>query len=248
MIEEMKELVHKYNAESVFFMDDDLLCNRERMINFCRLYKEEGLKVVWGCQARVTAVDEELLKFLKEANCKQIIFGLESGSQRILSLLKNNATKIEQNKKAIKLVKEAGIMACGSFMIGSPSETEEEIEMTKRFILENKLDAVQVTVTTPFPGTRLWGMCKEKGVIPKDIDWKNFNLNNLTFKLNNIPPEKMKKIHNDFLNLVYETNPGLDPRTVINVALKHPKKAVIRLLKNPGAALVVFKRILNIKK
>jgi anaerobic magnesium-protoporphyrin IX monomethyl ester cyclase len=247
MIEEMKELVDKYGANAIFFMDDDLLCSRNRMIEFCRLYKENGLNVIWGCQARVTTIDEELLKNLKEVNCKQIIFGLESGSQRVLSLLKNNATTVEQNKRAVKLVHDSGILACGSFMIGSPGETEEEIEMTKNFILENDLDGVQVTVTTPFPGTKLWEMCKEKGVIPENIDWTNFNLNNLTFKLNDIPQKRMNEIHNDFLNVVYEKNPGLDSKTVLKVAIKHPKKAIKRVLKNPRAVVVILQRMLNLK-
>jgi anaerobic magnesium-protoporphyrin IX monomethyl ester cyclase len=247
IIEEMKELVEKYESDAIFFMDDDLLCSRSRMMEFCKLYKENGLKVIWGCQARVTTVDEELLKNLKEVNCKQIIFGLESGSQRVLNILKNKATTVEQNSRAVRLVHKAGILACGSFMIGNPGETEEEIAMTKKFILESDLDGVQVTVTTPFPGTKLWAMCKEKGVIPEDIDWKNFNLNNLTFKLNDIPQKRMNEIHNDFLNVVYEKNPGLDSKTVLKVAMQRPRKAIKRVLKNPRAVLVILQRMLNNK-
>ncbi|MDO8517239.1 MAG: radical SAM protein [Nanoarchaeota archaeon] len=243
IIEEMKELEEKYQTEAVFFMDDDFLFSKQRVNEFCDLYKKEGLKIIWGCQSRVTAVDEEILKKLKEANCKQITFGLESGSQRILGILKNNRTTVEQNKNAIKLVKEAGILACGSFMIGNPGETEEEILETKKFIIENDLDGFGVSVTTPFPGTKLWEMCKEKGIIPQKIDWANFNLSKLTFALNDIPPEKMEKINQDFLNLVLERNPGMAPKNILKVALRHPKKAITRLIKNPKAVITIFKRI-----
>lgn len=245
IIEEMKELEQKYKTQAVFFMDDDLLISKPRIKEFCKLYKKEGLKIIWGFQSRVTSVDKEILKMIKEANCKQITFGIESGNQRILSLLKNNKTTIEQNKNAIKLVKEAGILACGSFMIGNPTETEEEIEETKKFIIENDLDGFGVSITTPFPGTKLWEMCKEKNIIPEKIDWSNFNLSNLTFSLNNIPPERMKKINNDFLNLVLEKNPGMTPKNILKVAISHPKKALKRIISNPRYIFTIIKRLLK---
>ena len=245
IIEEMKELQEKYKTQAVFFMDDDFLCSKSRTNEFCKLYKEEGINIVWGCQARVTSPGLSLLKELKEANCKQITFGLESGNQRILSLLKNDMTTVKQNKEAIKKVKEAGILACGSFMIGNPSETEEEIQETKSFILENNMDGFGVSITTPFPGTKLWQMCQEKGIIPKEIDWNNFNLNKLTFALNNISPKRMEQIHKEFLNLVLERNPGMAPRNVLKVALKHPDKAIKRLVKDPKAIKILLRRIIR---
>lgn len=245
IIDEMKELKEKYRTEAIFFMDDDFLFSKQRIREFCGLYKKENLDIIWGCQARVTSVDSEILKELKKANCKQITFGLESGSQRILSMLKNNLTTVEQNKNAVKLVKEAGIMACGSFMIGNPGETEEEIEDTKKFILENNLDGFGVSITTPFPGTKLWEICKEKGIIPNIIDWSSFNLSKLTFALSDVPQEKMEKIHNEFLNLVLEKNPGMTPKNVLKVALKHPKKAIGRIIKNPKSITILLKRMFN---
>jgi len=245
VIEEMKELENKYRTGAVFFMDDDFLFSKSRTKEFCELYKKEGLKIIWGCQARVTSKGLELLKELKEANCKQITFGLESGNQRVLSLLKNDTTTVKQNVKAIKQVKEAGILACGSFMIGNPSETEEEIQETKNFILENNLDGFGVSITTPFPGTKLWQMCREKGTIPNEIDWNNFNLNKLTFALSDISPERMEEIHKEFLNLVLERNPGMAPRNVLKVALKHPDKAIKRLLKDPRAIKILLRRLLK---
>ncbi len=245
MIEEFKELERKYKTQAVFFMDDDLLCHKPRIKEFCRLYKKEKLRIIWGCQARVSTIDREILKYLREANCKQITFGLESGCQRVLSMLKNDTTTVEQNRRAIKLVKEAGILACGSFMIGSPTETEEEIMQTKKFILENDLDGVGVSITTPFPGTKLWEMCREKGLIPDKIDWRNFNLNKLTFGLTDISQKRMEEIRNEFEKIILEKNPGLSPRNILNVAIRHPSKAVRRLLENPGAVPVILKRMLK---
>ena len=245
IVEEIKDLEKRYGTEAIFFMDDNFLFPRNRAMEFCRLYKEEGLKVRWGCQAMVTSVDKELLKELKSVNCKQIMFGFESGNQRILSLVKNDTTTVEQNRKAIELVKEAGILASGNFIIGNPTETEEEILDTKRFILETKPDGFGVTISTPFPGTRLWKMCEEKGVIPEKINWRDFNLSNPTLNLSNVSYEKLQEFWLYFLNLTLERNPSMTAKNILRVALKHPGKATKRLIKDPRSFAVIFKRMIK---
>jgi radical SAM superfamily enzyme YgiQ (UPF0313 family) len=246
VIEEMKELEDKYNSKAIFFMDDDFLFSKIRAEEFCRLYKEYKLKLIWGCQARVTSpgLNRDTLKKLNESNCKQITFGFESGNQRILSLLKNNTTTIEQNQRAIHLVREAGILVTGSFMIGNPTETEKEIQDTKNFILKNNLIA-GVGITTPYPGTKLWQMCAEKKVVPNSINWREFNFHNLTFALNDIPRENMEKIHKEFLELALERNPGMNFENILRATIKHPKKAILRTIKNPKSILTIIKRYLK---
>jgi radical SAM superfamily enzyme YgiQ (UPF0313 family) len=252
IIEEMKELEDKYGTEYVFFMDDDLLFLKPRMREFCELYKKEGLKILWGCQSKVTTFSDgdidknrEYLRLLKEAGCRQVTFGFEAGSDRVLAMLKNERATLEQGRLAARLVKESGILSCGSFMIGNPGETEEEIQVTKKFILENDLDGFGVSITTPFPGTKLWEMCEEKGVIPKEIDWEKFSLNDLTWELSDIPMERMREIHKEFLNLVMQRNPGMAPRNVIRVAMQHPVKAMRRAFRNPKDLMVIMDRMIN---
>jgi len=245
IIEEMKELEQKYGTEAVFFMDDDFLCSKSRTLEFCELYKKENLKILWGCNARVTSVNKEILEKIKSVNCKQILFGLESGNEKILKIVKNNAVTLEQNRRAIQLVKEAGIFATGNFMIGNPGETEADIMDTKKFILENKLDGFGVTISTAFPGTKLWKMCEEKGIIPKEIDWREFNTANATFNLSKVPYKRLLEIWNDFLNLTMEKNAQMSPKNIFKVAIKHPAKAIRRLIGNPRSAAVILKRIIK---
>lgn len=245
IIDEMKELENKYRTKAVVFMDDDFLVSKKRILEFCELYKKENLKIIWSCSARVCAVDKEILEKIKEANCKQIMFGLESGNERILGIVKNNTTTVEQNKEGVRLVKESGILACGNFMIGNPTETEEEIEDTKKFILENNLDGFGVTISTAFPGTKLWKMCEEKGIIPDKINWREFNTANSTFNLSNVSYEKLQEYWEYFLDLALERNAQTAPKNILKVALRHPGKAIKRLIKNPKSAIVIFKRIIK---
>ena len=168
VIEEIKIWIDNYQVKGVFFFDDSFLTKKNRLVEICELIKENGLheEIVWQCQARVDQVDLEKLKMIKDAGCIQVGFGFESGSQRILSILKNKTTTVEQNKKAIELCKKEGLSVLGSFMIGNPTETIEDLKKTEQFICENDIDFR----TTPFPGTKLWDWCQSRGLIKEPYD------------------------------------------------------------------------------
>ena len=89
--------------------------------------------------------------------------GLESMSPKILSILKDKAT-VEDNKRAVDLIYKGGLKTGGLYMIGTPSETLEDLKMTYAFVKENrhKFGGMQVCITTPLPKTKLWDLCVEK--------------------------------------------------------------------------------------
>ena len=130
----------------------------------------------WACQSRVSSVQKDgFLPILKKAGCEQIGFGMESGSPKILTYLKNNRVTVEQNQKAVDACKKTGIRTFASFMIGSPGETRQDMEMTVDFILASGLDDVEVMITTPYPGSRLWKDCEERGLINRRFTWDMYN-------------------------------------------------------------------------
>ncbi len=174
VIDEIKTLYNQYGVNAVFFFDDDLFANKSRLKEICRLIRHENLPIIWGCQGRSDDISEEILLTVREAGCRQINFGLESGSQRILNLLKNSTVSIEQNKRAIDLCKKMGVLTWGTFMIGNPGETMEDIRLTRNFIRKSNLDGAMVHITTPFPGTKLWSYYEEKNLIPPDLRWEDF--------------------------------------------------------------------------
>ena len=102
-----------------------------------------------------------------------------------------------------------------------------------------------VTISTPLPGTKLWKMCEEKRIIPDKINWREFNTANSTFNLSNVSYEKLQETWKYFLNLSLEKNEQMAPKNILKVALKHPKKAIIRLIKNPKSVIVIFKRMIK---
>lgn len=174
VIAEIQSLINNYKIGALFFFDDELFANKKRLSEICRMMKKEKIKLRWACQARSDAVDVPTLEMVKDAGCRQINFGFESGSQRILDILKNKTVTVGENSAAIGMCRKVGIISWGTFMIGNPTETLDDIEQTRKFIRASRLTAAMIHVTTPYPGTKLWEYCAEKELIPPQIDWADF--------------------------------------------------------------------------
>jgi radical SAM superfamily enzyme YgiQ (UPF0313 family) len=129
-------------------------------------------------------------------------------------------------------------------MIGSPTETVDDIMMTKEFIKKSGLDAFSVAITTPFPGTKLWEMCKEKGLIPEKVDWKLFNGGfQLTFPMSEIPNDELLRLYKELTNLSLGYNLRMDASSLFSYVYKHPLKVIKKVLTNPKSVYIVFKKV-----
>jgi radical SAM superfamily enzyme YgiQ (UPF0313 family) len=160
--DEMQELRDDYGVRSIKFHEDHFTLKKERVLDICREIKERKLDVEWQCEARVNNIDAERLKAMANAGCRIIWFGIESGTQKTLDFYRKDIT-LEQVKNAVALAKQAGIKPIGSFIIGAPLETEEDIQKTIDFGLGLGLEDVYFNVLTAFPGTDLYDYVKKRG-------------------------------------------------------------------------------------
>ena len=113
---------------------------------------------------------------MKRAGCSIVSLGLESGSQRLLDLIKKNIT-LEQTRKTVEIIHKVGIKSRASFILGLPTETREESRQTIKFAYSLPLDQVRFSIATPFPGTELWDIAIREGrVDPEHIDWTKLSL------------------------------------------------------------------------
>lgn len=167
IVREIELLKADYKIKEVIFYDDSFTFNRERIIGLCRLLIDKKINIKWKCETRVNLVDEELLNLMKQAGCYLIGYGIESGSQRILNILKKGIT-LEQVRKAVELTQKAGIEVLGYFMVGIPSEKEEEIKATINFAKRLNVDYAQFAVATAFPGTELVELARTCGKAPQN--------------------------------------------------------------------------------
>jgi len=166
VIEELKHLINEWGIDFLKFSDDTFTVNKKRVYEFCDIKRKNKIDIPFGCNARVDTVDYDLMKTMKEAGCEQLWFGVESGSQKILDILKKGIKK-EQVITAFKNAKKLDIFTRAYFMIGNEGETEENIKETIKFIELINPDIVGVTINTPYPGSKGW--------TPKfrDVNWRN---------------------------------------------------------------------------
>jgi anaerobic magnesium-protoporphyrin IX monomethyl ester cyclase len=194
-------LITNYGADAVSFYDDTLTLDKNRIIKLFEEIKNRSIDIPWDCQTRVDQVSREILKGMKEANCQQVLFGVESGSQKILSLMKKGTT-VEQNEKAIKLAKEAGLFVAISVIIGYPGETSETLEQTFNFIKKVKPDDVYVCIATPYPGTELRSLIENMGWKISN-DWSLYDTVTPVFENPLLPTEEITRIRAKFYDDFY---------------------------------------------
>jgi radical SAM superfamily enzyme YgiQ (UPF0313 family) len=175
IIREIEALINTYGIRQICFGDDNLVVNKDRTEKLCDELIRRGISdhLVWICETRIDSVDKEILQKMKIAGCKLISFGIESGSQRLLNLIKKE-TKIETIEKTLNLAKEVGIITRGTFMLGLPTETLEETQRTIEFAIKLDLDFVKFSLTTPYPGTELYNRCLEENSITS-FDWTRYS-------------------------------------------------------------------------
>jgi len=172
VVEEMERLVRDHGVDEIYFDDDCLTLDKGRMLAICRLIRERGIQVSWICQSRVDTVDEEMLAAMKKAGCHYIYFGVESGSPKMLKLMRKGIS-LERTKESFAICRRLGIRTQAFFLFGIPGEDQETIRQTIEFAKELDPDSVQFAVAIPHPGTPLYKECQRNGWLVYD-SWADF--------------------------------------------------------------------------
>jgi len=237
----IKHLIKNYGIDALWFFDDNLFVNKPRLKKICKLMIDNDIKIPWAGNSRVDNLDKEMLMTVKEAGCRQVTFGFESGSQRILDVL-NKKTTVEQNSRAIRLCKEVGVLANGTFMIGNPTETVKDIGMTQDFIRKHNIYGCGVLISTPYPKTKLWDWCEKNGKIPKNFKWSDYDYRKIPINVSDIPPKKLGKL---FYETAYISMPKGPVRlqTFLSEAVKHPLRNIKSVIIRPKRVFNILRRI-----
>jgi hopanoid biosynthesis associated radical SAM protein HpnJ len=150
--------------KEIFFDDDTFNYQKARTIELCSKLKK--LNFTWSCTSRVTT-DYDTLKAMKDAGCRLLIVGYESGDQQILKNIKKGAT-IDMARRFTANCKKLGLIVHGDFIVGLPGETNETIRKSIDFAKELDVETIQVSIGHPFPGTEFYDHVKKNGLITID--------------------------------------------------------------------------------
>lgn len=171
VLEEIELLWRRYGVREIHVVDDNFTADRSRVEEFCAglAARCPGIAFTFPNGVRLDTLDAGLLRLLKSAGCYSLILGIESGSDRVLRLMRKGLTT-EQIRRGAALVRDAGIEVGGFFILGFPGETRAEMEETIRFSRTLGLTAAHFSNFIPLPGTEAHRALQERGELGP-LDW-----------------------------------------------------------------------------
>jgi radical SAM superfamily enzyme YgiQ (UPF0313 family) len=161
----------------VFIHDDTFTLRRDRVEAICSGLIKRDLGLIWEARTRVDCVDQELLELMANAGCRRLSFGVESASPKVLDSMRKGID-LDRVRSVFGWAKEVGITTLADFMVGSLDEELDDVKTTFSFAKTIRPDYVQYSICSPYPGTPLYEIGRETGLIPEDI-WLEFAKNPL---------------------------------------------------------------------
>jgi radical SAM superfamily enzyme YgiQ (UPF0313 family) len=192
VIEEMKIVYEEYGIRNIEFIDDTFTLNQERAEKICDEIIKQGWDISWGASSRVDTLSKKLVEKMKRAGCWIIYLGIESGSQEILDAIGKRIT-LEQVKKAVKILKDAGIQVLGSFIIGFLQDTTKTIKETIKFAKNLNLDYAQFSILTPYPGTPIFDYAKKNNMLLTE-NWSKYTAIEPIIKIKEVSEKEIKAL------------------------------------------------------
>ena len=148
--DELAELV-RLGANAVYFVDDFFAFSNRRLEELCETLLRRGVVLPWAAQVRAQGLSLDTLRLMRRAGCSTLCFGAESGSDRVLKMLRKGVTT-DQILKQSELIRQAGIQQVGYFIVGVPGETDQERGETYRLIQRLQPDVAQIHIFNVFEG------------------------------------------------------------------------------------------------
>ena len=240
VVDEIEYLKEKFKIDTFDILDDYFTAIPKRAIDICKLLIKRKINLSWGLPSgiRVDTASKILFQSLKEAGCYRIGFGVESGNDEILKIIKKFITKA-QVRKAVGMAKKIGFEISCFFIIGNLGETEKTVNDTIEFAKELDPDIAQFTMAIPYPGSEMFNILKSQNRITS-FDWDDydyFKASHQVFRHENLEfsliQRKIKKAYRSFY-----FRPRYIYRKIISVS---SLKDIINLFKSLLRLIGIFK-------
>ncbi len=182
----------------IIFVDDLFTVRKSRVVELCQAFLDHGFRFSWSCNSHPNLLDLDTMKLMRRAGCWQIAYGIESGSQRVLDVVKHEV-RIPKMRETLRMTRAAGIRTKGYLMIGHPTEGLDSLAEDVEFLKQIELDLCQITKFTPYPGTPAYATIREHGTF--DESWEQMNAMNFVF----IPRGLSEDVLETYFDHLYRT-------------------------------------------
>ena len=204
VIEEIQFLKDKFHMKKINFRDDNFVVNKKRVEAICKGLYQNQLDVKFAIDCRVDLLTLPLARYLKLGGCRQIFFGVESGSPRILRFI-NKGISLIQAVDAIKICKKIKILSSASFVLGFPTETMEDLNLTQNFIKTLNPDDLLIKIFVPFPGSALYEYSVENHLFnpPQKLEEWAISWTDIKYQIGQVPPETLNRLLRKIMTTFY---------------------------------------------
>jgi len=184
----------------IVFVDDLFTVQKRRVAELCTAFLDAGFAFSWSCNSHPNLLDADTLRLMKRAGCWQIAYGIESGSQRVLDVVKHEV-RIPKMRETLAMTRAAGIRTKGYLIVGHPTEDLDSLAETAAFLKTVELDLAQITKFTPYPGTPAYPTIAAHGRF--DEDWDRMNAMNFVFVPHGLTEEVLETSFDHFYRVFY---------------------------------------------
>ena len=168
VIRELEILIHRYGVKEVLFIDDNFTLKNKWVMDLCSRIIKGKLDITWSCLGRVAPLSDDMLQMMRQAGCLRMDIGIETGTERLLKLIRKGVTR-KDIQDGVTQIGKSGIKTTCFFIVGLPTETLEEARETIRFARNLDLTYAAFSAYSPFPGTELSTLATRTGVITADL-------------------------------------------------------------------------------
>lgn len=172
IVKEIRLYADKYGTREIHFWDDNFFINKRRTKELLRGLVEATPEVSYQVPsgAEVNALDEEMIDLMARARFKKVFMAVESPNEEIQSTHIEKKVKLHRVRELVGKLRSVGIISEGSFMVGFPHETRQQVDETFRKVKEFGFDRISISIVNPLPGTALYEQCEREGLLPPDFD------------------------------------------------------------------------------
>ncbi|MDI6756530.1 MAG: radical SAM protein [Endomicrobiia bacterium] len=174
VVSEMAFVARKYGAREIYFDDDDFTIDARHVAAIADGVIRSDIGVKWSCMGDAINLDEELIRKMAASGCIGIKFGVESGSREILEKI-GKPVDLDKVRAVAAACARRGIKTHATFSVGLLGETEDTVRETFEYAASLDVDSIQVSVCTPYPGTRYYEIASEEGLLKTGLEWADFD-------------------------------------------------------------------------